>query len=295
VKRAFEPGSHRVARALREPFKSTSPFGAVVSSPAIEIEGLRVEYGDVTAVADCSLTVPEGALFGLLGPNGSGKTTTLDVLTGQRTPTAGRVRVLGVDPVAEPVAVRERIGIVPEGERPPSFMTPREYFRFVGDVRGVDGDTIDERTDEWAERLLFAGSLDTLTTDLSKGQKQKVMLTAAFLHEPALVFIDEPLVNLDPVVQERVIDHCAAYHERGNTLVLSTHFVDVAERLCTDVAILVGGEVVARLSGDETADLRDRFLDAVDAATAPESASARGTDVAATGATTDRSAADGDA
>jgi ABC-2 type transport system ATP-binding protein len=243
--------------------------------PAIETEGLRVEYGDVVALADCTLTVDEGRLFGILGPNGSGKTTTIDVLTGQRTPTAGTARVLGVDPVADPVGVRERIGIVPEGERPPSFMTPREYFRFVGDVRDVPHATVDERTDEWADRLLFRDSLDTLTTDLSKGQRQKVMLTAAFLHEPVLAFIDEPLVNLDPVVQERVIEFFAEYHEAGHTLVLSTHFVDIAERLCTDVAVLAEGRIAAEFDRAAIEDgLRDRFLDAVDLATAPETASA---------------------
>lgn len=232
-------------------------------SPAIETRGLRKVYGDLTALSDLSLSVEEGELFGLLGPNGSGKTTTIDILTGQRTPTAGEASVLGIDPVEEPVRVRERIGIVPEGEHPPSFMSPREYFRFVGDVRGIGG--VDRRIDEWADRLAFAGKLDTLCTDLSKGQRQKVMLTGAFLHEPDLVFIDEPLVNLDPIVQERFKEYLREYHAAGNTLFLSTHFVGVAEELCSRVGIVADGEFVAEVGGDELeeADLLGAFLDEV--------------------------------
>ena len=230
---------------------------------AIETRGLRKVYGDVTALADLTLTVEEGELFGLLGPNGSGKTTTIDVLTGQRTPTTGEATVLGVDPVESPVEVRERVGIVPEGEAPPSFMSPREYFQFVGDVRELND--VEARIDEWAARLAFEGKLDTLCTDLSKGQRQKVMLTGAFLHEPDLVFIDEPLVNLDPIVQERFKEYVRDYHAAGNTLFLSTHFVGVAEELCSRVGIVADGEFVAEVGSDELGetDLLDAFLDEV--------------------------------
>jgi ABC-2 type transport system ATP-binding protein len=211
--------------------------------PAVETTGLRKEYGDVVALDGLDLAVDRGELYGLLGPNGSGKTTTIEILTGQRTPTAGSAAVLGVDPVAEPVDVRRSIGILPEREDPPSFLTPREYLRFVGDVRDLDG--VEARIDRWADRLEFRGVLDTLSTDLSEGERQRVMLAQVFVHEPDLAFIDEPLVNLDPLMQADVKRYLREYCAAGNTLFLSTHFVEVAEQLCTTVGILGGGELIA--------------------------------------------------
>ena len=233
---------------------------------AIETEGLTRRYGEVTALEDLSLTVDEGELFGLLGPNGSGKTTTIEILTGQLTPTSGSATVLSHDPVAEPLAVREAIGILPEREDPPSFLTPREYLQFVGDVRDLAD--VAGRIETWADRLSFSHKLDTLATDLSEGERQRVMLAQAFVHEPSLVFIDEPLVNLDPILQEEVKDHLQEYCDAGNTLFLSTHFVDVAEELCTDVAILREGELLAtrdprELAGEET--LLEYFISTVGA------------------------------
>jgi ABC-2 type transport system ATP-binding protein len=210
--------------------------------PAVETAGLTKRFGDVTAVDDVSMTVPDGELFGLLGPNGSGKTTTIEILTGQRTPTGGTASVLGLDPVSEPLAVREAIGILPEREDPPSFLTPREYLQFVGDVRDIDA--IDDRIGEWASKLEFRGVLDTLAGDLSEGERQRVMLAQTFVHEPDLVFIDEPLVNLDPMMQEEVKRTLRAYCEAGNTLFLSTHFMAVAEELCTQVGIIANGQFV---------------------------------------------------
>jgi len=167
---------------------------------AVETDGLTKKYGDLTALDGLSLEVEEGELFGLLGPNGAGKSSTIEILTGQTKPTSGGARVMGVDPVENPVEARRRMGVLPEREDPPSFLTPLEYFDFVADVRGVE---LDGSIDEWAERLGFSDKLDSISMDLSRGQKQKVMFAQAFVHEPELVFIDEPLTNLDPVVQER--------------------------------------------------------------------------------------------
>jgi len=220
---------------------------------AVETDGLRKVYGDVVALDGLDLTVNRGELYGLLGPNGSGKTTTIEILTGQRMPTAGRATVLDIDPAEEPLAVRESVGILPEREDPPSFLTPREYLEFVGDTRGIDD--VDERIETWARRFEFRGVLDTLSTDLSEGERQRVMLAQVFIHDPDLVFIDEPLVNLDPLMQAEVKTHLQEYCERGNTLFLSTHFMAVAEELCTRVGIIADGKLVAdrdprRLDGD---------------------------------------------
>ncbi len=208
---------------------------------AVETEGLTKRYGDITALNGLSLSVDDGELFGLLGPNGSGKTTTIEILTGQIEPTSGTARVLGRDPVADPIAVRRDVGVLPEREDPPSFLTPREYLRFVCDVRHLDD--ADARVAEWATTLEFEGLLDTLAADLSEGERQRVMLSQAFIHEPALVFIDEPLVNLDPLMQESVKGYLADYCDAGNTLFLSTHFMAVAEDLCTSVGIITDGSL----------------------------------------------------
>lgn len=233
---------------------------------ALETEGVRKAYGDLLALEELTLSVEEGELFGLLGPNGAGKSTTIAVLTGQLVPDAGRVAVAGTDPTVEPVETRRRVGVLPEQESPPSFFTPREYFEFVGTVRGLPDDTVAERVDRWVDRLGFAEKLDTLCTDLSRGQQQKVMITAAFLHEPELVFIDEPLANLDPIVQERVRRLLAEYVESGNTVFLSTHHIEVAEAVCTRVGIVDRGRLIAErepasLGADES--LLDVFLENV--------------------------------
>jgi ABC-2 type transport system ATP-binding protein len=235
---------------------------------AIRVDGLAKRYDNLSVLDDLSFEVDDGAVFGLLGPNGAGKTTTIDILTGVTAPDGGEVRVLDIDPASSPVEVREHVGILPEKESPPSFLTPREYFEFVADVRDLNQTVVDERVTEWADRLDFEDKLDVLCKDLSRGQQQKVMLTQSLLHEPDLVFIDEPLANLDPVMQERVKEFIREYHATGHTIVLCTHHIEVAEALCTDVGILNDGAFAAQfdprdLGGDET--VRDIYLDAMDA------------------------------
>ncbi|MCJ7428933.1 MAG: ABC transporter ATP-binding protein [Candidatus Nanohaloarchaeota archaeon QJJ-5] len=233
---------------------------------AISTDALRKEYGDVVALDGLSLSVEDGELYGLLGPNGAGKTTMIEILTGQIKPTAGTASVLGTDPVLDPVGVREKVGILPEREDPPSFLTPREYFEFVCDVRDVDHDTAP--IDAWVERVGLEDKMDTLNKDLSKGEKQKVMIAQTFLHEPELVFIDEPLINLDPVIQERVKSFFESYRDDGNTIFLCTHVLSLAEELCTKVAIIENGRLEAEHDADELRDADDglvgMFLDEVE-------------------------------
>jgi ABC-2 type transport system ATP-binding protein len=238
--------------------------------PAVETDGVTKRYGDVVALAALSLTVDDGELFGLLGPNGSGKTTTIEILTGQREPTSGSASVLGHDPVREPLAVRRSVGILPEREDPPSFLTPREYLQFVGDVRDIED--VDDRIERWARKLEFRGVLDTLSGDLSEGERQRVMLSQAFVHEPDLVFIDEPLVNLDPLMQEEVKNHLTDYCADGNTLFLSTHFMSVAEELCTQVGFIADGSLVTTRDTREfeEGDLLETFAETVGEDSVPD-------------------------
>lgn len=213
--------------------------------PQLQVDNLEKSFGDITALQDLSLTLDSAELFGFLGPNGAGKTTTISILTGQLQPDSGSVDILGYDPFTDPVGVRTELGILPERESPPSFLTPREYFEFIGDVRNIPSETLTNNINEWCDRLDFHDNLDTLHTDLSRGQQQKVMICQAFLHEPEFVFIDEPLVNLDPIMQERVKDFFSDYSDAGNTIFLSTHHIGVAEEICTRVGIISDGELVA--------------------------------------------------
>jgi ABC-2 type transport system ATP-binding protein len=208
----------------------------------LEAKNLTKRYGDVIAVDSVSLAVEKGALFGLLGPNGSGKTTMIKMLTGQTRPTGGSATVLGLDVVQDPIGVRERVGIIPEQETPPSFLTATEYLDFVGEVRKIRD--VQEKADWWFDFLEFGEKRDVLCKDLSRGTRQKLMFTQAFLHQPALALIDEPLINFDPIMQRKVKDYLADYARHGNTIFISTHILGIAEEICSGFAILHKGKLL---------------------------------------------------
>ncbi|HEU17710.1 MAG TPA: ABC transporter ATP-binding protein [Methanolinea sp.] len=208
----------------------------------IEADGLTRYYGDLAAVDMVSLSVEAGSLFGLLGPNGSGKTTMIRMLTGQVRPSSGKATVLGVDVVKDPVLARVKVGIIPEQETPPSFLTASEYLDFVAKIRKIDSPG--EKARWWFGFLDFADKKDVLCKDLSRGTRQKLMFAQAFLHHPALALIDEPLINFDPVMQKTVKEYLREYVREGGTIFLSTHILEVAEEICSDVAILHRGQIV---------------------------------------------------
>jgi ABC-2 type transport system ATP-binding protein len=208
----------------------------------IEATDLSKAYGDVQAVDHVTLSVKEGALFGLLGPNGSGKTTMIKMLTGQTKPTGGTAAVLGIDAVRDPVGVRAGVGIIPEQETPPSFLTAIEYLEFVGAVRKIP--EINKKADFWFDYLDFADKKNVLCKDLSRGTRQKLMFTQAFIHEPALALIDEPLINFDPIMQDLVKEFLADYVKKGKTIFVSTHILEVAEEICSEFAILHKGKLL---------------------------------------------------
>jgi ABC-2 type transport system ATP-binding protein len=221
----------------------------------IEAQGLVKQFGDVIAVNNVSLSIRQGELFGLLGPNGSGKTTMIKLLTGQIHPTAGSAIVLGIDVKKDPVGVRERVGIIPEQETPPSFLTATEYLDFVGEVRHIPG--VQKKADWWFDFLDFNDKRDVLCKDLSRGTRQKLMFTQAFIHKPALALIDEPLINFDPIMQRKVKDYLTEYARCGNTIFISTHNLEIAEEICSGFAILHKGKL---LHTGTVAELKERNL-----------------------------------
>jgi len=208
----------------------------------LEAKNLTKTYGDVTAVDNVSLKVEKGALFGLLGPNGSGKTTMIKMLTGQTRPTNGSATVFGVDVTRDPVGVRSQVGIIPEQETPPSFLTAKEYLEFVAAVRKIPD--IEIKAEWWFDFLDFADKKNVLCKDLSRGTRQKLMFTQAFIHEPSVALIDEPLINFDPIMQDLVKDYLAVYIKKGRTIFISTHILEVAEEICSGFAILHKGKLL---------------------------------------------------
>ena len=166
----------------------------------------------------------------------------IKILTGQIRPGSGRATVLGLDVEKDPIGVRERVGIIPEQETPPSFLTATEYLDFVGEVRHI-GD-VQKKADWWFDFLDFSDKRDVLCKDLSRGTRQKLMFTQAFLHTPELALIDEPLINFDPIMQRKVKDYLAGYARSGNTIFISTHILEIAEEICTGFAILHKGKLL---------------------------------------------------
>ncbi len=221
------------------------------------------KYGDFIALHPLNVEVHAGEFFGVFGPNGAGKSTFIKLLTGQLRPSKGRIEVLGVDAVHDPQKVKANIGIVPESESPPSFLTPAEFLEFVARLRGVDD--MKAKVEHWLEWFGLEEKRDTMCKDLSKGQRQKVMLASAFIHRPKLLFLDEPFANLDPIYQRKcrvwLLDHVAD----GGTIFLCSHVLEMAERMCNRMAIINDGKVLAagtvkglKQSEDET--LEDVFI-----------------------------------
>lgn len=208
----------------------------------IEIKNLTKKFGDLKAVSNISLSIGRGELFGLLGPNASGKTTMIRLLTGQIKPTEGCASVLGVNVLDDPIRTRELVGIIPEQESPPSFLTAEEYLYFVAKIRKLSNR--EEKCNQWLKFLGFEEQKEVLCKDLSRGTRQKLMFAQAFLHNPELAFIDEPLINLDPIVQRKVKDYLKDFVKNGGTIFFCTHVLEIAEEICTRIAIIDRGTLI---------------------------------------------------
>ena len=216
---------------------------------AIEATDVTMDFGGMKALDKVSISVEEGDTFGFFGPNGAGKTTLIRILTGQLEPSSGSVRVLGVDAVKEPIRVKELIGIVPEVESPPTYLTAYEYMYFVGKVRKLDD--LDDKIDKWLAYFDLESKKGTICKDMSKGMRQKLMLASAFMHEPKLLFLDEPFINLDPIYQKLLREYIEEYVSKGGTVFLCSHILEIAERLCNKLAIVNLGRVALQGRKDE--------------------------------------------
>jgi ABC-2 type transport system ATP-binding protein len=211
---------------------------------AIVVDSLTKDYDGVRALDSVSFQVDEGTFLGCFGPNGAGKSTLLRILTGQISPTSGRAEVLGRDCRTQGPEIKKLIGIMPEVESPPSYLTASEFLYFVGKVRKVDD--LDLRIKRWIDYFDLEEVKGSLCKDLSKGTRQKVMLAASFIHDPKLLFLDEPFINLDPLYQRNLREYLSELREEGRTIFMCSHILEMAQRLCEEVIILNKGKLVAR-------------------------------------------------
>jgi len=231
-------GSGGVRMMRAEPMPARSREGGEMAD--IDVEGLVKRYGDVAAVDGLSFAVERGEVFGMLGPNGAGKTTTLEIIEGLRVPDAGAVQVLGTDVLAHPETVKERIGVQLQATALPQFTKVREavelFAALYRSARPV-AEVIDE--------FNLGEKADAYTDKLSGGQMQRLSIALALVNDPDLVFLDEPTTGLDPQARLNIWTVIEGIRQRGKTVVLTTHYMEEAERLCDRVAVIDRGRIVA--------------------------------------------------
>ena len=212
---------------------------------AIQTHGLTRRFGALTAVEDVSLSVAPGQFFGFLGPNGAGKSTTIKMLTDLLEPTAGRIEILGQPFGAGSLELKRQIGVVPEGMALLGRLTAPEYLRFVGRMYGLDRETTGKRTEELLEFMQLAGESRKLVTDFSHGMQRKLAMAAAVIHGPKVLFLDEPFEGVDAIAAGMLKTMLQGMLTRGATIFLTTHVLEIVERLCSHVAIISKGRLVA--------------------------------------------------
>ena len=222
-----------------------------MNGPAISTEGLTRRFGELVAVQDVNLRVAPGQFFGFLGPNGAGKSTTIKMLTGLLAPTFGRIEILGLDFAEQMVAVKQQIGVVPEGMALFGRLTGAEYLNFVGRMYGLDRETAAKRTGELLEFMQLADQPRKLVTDYSHGMQKKLALAAAVIHGPKILFLDEPFEGVDAIAAGTLKAMLQRMITRGATIFLTSHVLEIVERLCSHVAIIHRGQLVAQGSLEE--------------------------------------------
>ncbi len=219
--------------------------------PAIAVEDVRKAYGAAEALAGVTLEVARGEVFGYVGPNGAGKTTTLKIVAGLIRPSSGRVRVAGIDVVERPLEAKARVGYVPESGALFDKLSPHEYLTLTGRLYGLDEPQVAERVAHWLRYFDLAPRAGEPIAALSKGLRQRVCWMAALLHDPDVLILDEPLNGLDVETVAGVKDLMASLAAEGRTVFYSSHLIDIVELVCTRVAVLHRGRVLATGTVDQ--------------------------------------------
>jgi ABC-2 type transport system ATP-binding protein len=217
----------------------------------IEIRSFTKRYGEKLAVEDVSLEVYGGEIFGFLGPNGAGKTTTIKAVVGLLRPTSGTIRVAGHDVLQQPLQAKAASGYVPDEPNLYPKLTARELLRFVGDLFGVPGPQVERRIDELLRLFDLTRAADDTIDSYSHGMRQKTSLAAALVHDPKVLVLDEPTVGLDPKAARLIKDILRQLATRGAAVFLSTHILEIAERMCDRIGIIHQGRLIAAGTMDE--------------------------------------------
>ncbi len=213
---------------------------------AVETHGLTRDFGSNRAVNGIDLAVPTGSFFGFLGPNGAGKSTTIKCLTGLLKPTSGTMRILGIDPLVDPVGVKRRIGVVPEDLALFDRLTALETLTFISEVHGMDRQVTRTRASDLLRLMDLESASSALVTDFSHGMRKKLSLAAALLPAPRLLFLDEPFEGIDAVASRQIKDLLHSFVARGGTIFLTSHILEIVERLSTHIGVIDNGRLVAQ-------------------------------------------------
>ena len=219
----------------------------------IELKSLTKKYGDYTAVDDLNLSVQKGEIFGFIGPNGAGKTTTIKMIGGILAPSAGTVKITGIDIQQEPEKAKGKIGFIPDRPYLYEKLTGMEFLKFTADLYGVPDDIFSQKAQQNLEMFSLADWSDELIESYSHGMKQRLIMSAALLHDPEVIIVDEPMVGLDPMAILMVKGLFQRLAQKGVTIFMSTHTLTVAEDICERIGVINKGQLIA--SGT-TADLQ---------------------------------------
>jgi len=236
------------------------------NSAALSLRGLFKAYGRTYAVDGLDLDVPRGSFFGLVGPNGAGKTTTLSIASGLLRPDAGTAHILGHDVWSDTVRAKQLVGILPDGLRLFDRLTGLQLICYTGLLRGMERTMVTDRAHELLGALGLVEAGDTLVVDYSAGMTKKIALACALIHAPRLLVLDEPFESVDPVSASNIVQILEGYAASGGTVIMSSHVMDLVQRLCDRVAIVAGGRIRAVGTLDEvrgSLTLEERFIDLV--------------------------------
>lgn len=258
-------------RSLSAPVSTAEAVAAevpaeVLHRPALEIKNLVKAFKDKIAVDGINLTIPRGSFFGLVGRNGAGKTTSLSMATGMLRPTAGTVLIDGINVWENPQSAKSKIGVLPDGVFLFDKLTGEQLITYAGLLHGLDRATVAQRTADLLAALDLTEAAGRRVSDYSAGMTKKVALAAAMIHAPSLLVLDEPFEAVDPVSASNIQDILRAYVQGGGTVILSSHVMDLVQRLCDHVAIMSDGRILAAGTTDEVrgdSSLEDRFVELV--------------------------------
>lgn len=234
--------------------------------PALELRGLLKRFGEKIAVDGISLAIPTGSCFGIVGPNGAGKTTTLSMATGLLRPDAGQALISGIDVWKHPAAAKELVGVLSDGVKLFDRLTGEQLITYNGLLAGLNAETVSQRCSDLLTMLDLKAAQGTLVVDYSAGMTKKIALACALVHAPRLLVLDEPFESVDPVSAANIRDILDGFVRGGGTVVVSSHSMDLVQRMCDHVAVVVNGRLlvagtVDEVRGDST--LEDRFVELV--------------------------------